>query len=366
MLEQQFIQFSEAIKATNDIAIPICDDDTEFFLQNNGAVMSIVNTNGDVIAANYPITSTTKQVDGVDYTHIQLSAPKDYIAPMEAFRLRTSKSSVVGEYSPEYSIASGEQYTNVSVLNNMMAAGIYRMQINDFRIQEYQEKEEYANPTIYAFKVKIGDNTTYTSEYVTGGLAQDVDIEFSLTETTQVQIIVAEMQPYQGWDTMRAFGTITISRCSYQYSNVLRYVPNKDGYLSSLQYYCNEPEFGFPFFSVDSKKYSEKISLPILLHAAQYTQTDKIYETRSGEQIVLYATINKEYEGETDYIPETWHEKIVTALSCDEVYINGERVTKSDSYEIDHDNYTFSDCGVRLTRATFKCKTNITSRNSNY
>ncbi len=110
---------------------------------------------------------------------------------------------------------------------------------------------------------------------------------------------------------------------------------------------------------------NEIITIPIRLSAAQYTQSDKIYETRNGDQIVLYATINKVYEGETDYIPESWHEKIVTALSCDEVYINGERVTKSDSYEIDQDNYTYTDCGIRLTRATFKVKTNVVKRNSN-
>ncbi len=161
------------------------------------------------------------------------------------------------------------------------------------------------------------------------------------------------------------------------YSNLLRYVTNEDGYLSSLSYYCNEQQFGFPFsagkkgtpyFGKDAplrEKKGEQVALPILLSAAQYKQTDKIYETRTGEQIVLYATVCKEYEGETDYIPESWHEKIVTALSCDEVYINGERVTKSDSYEIDHDNYTYSDCGVRLTRATFKVKTNVIQRNSN-
>lgn len=149
------------------------------------------------------------------------------------------------------------------------------------------------------------------------------------------------------------------------HSNLLRYTPNDDGYLSSLQYYCNEQEFGFPFAQKSAVKYGAQVALPILLSAAQYTQTDKIYESRNGEQIVLYATINKEYEGETDYIPESWHEKIVTALSCDEVYINGERVTKSDSYEIDQDNYTYTDCGIRLTRATFKVKTNVVKRNSN-
>lgn len=159
-----------------------------------------------------------------------------------------------------------------------------------------------------------------------------------------------------------------------EYSNILRYVNNEDGYLSKLWYFCNEPQFGIPFFakeiSVGNRKiytkFGEEVSLPIRLSKPQFKQTDKIYEKLNGEQVVLYATINKEYEGETDYIPEDWHEKIVTALSCDEVYINNERVTKSDSYEIDQDNYTYSDCGQRLVRATFKVKTNITQRNSNY
>ena len=106
--------------------------------------------------------------------------------------------------------------------------------------------------------------------------------------------------------------------------------------------------------------------MPIRLHSPQFKQEDKIYTKRNGEQVVLYANITKEYEGETDYIPMEWHEKILVALSCDEVYINGERVTKSGSYDIDHENYTTSDCGIKLLRATFKVTTNVTQRNSNY
>lgn len=149
------------------------------------------------------------------------------------------------------------------------------------------------------------------------------------------------------------------------YSNILQFISDNDEYLSDLRYCCSEPQFGLPFFKRNNIKSEEEVVLPIHLSKPQFKQTDKIYETRNGEQIVLYATINKEYSGETDYIPEEWHERIVTALSCDEVYINGERVTKSDSYEIDQDNCTYSECGIRLTRATFKVKTNVTQRNSN-
>ncbi len=157
-----------------------------------------------------------------------------------------------------------------------------------------------------------------------------------------------------------------------EYSNPLVYIDNSENQLSTLKFFCKEGEtLGFQFATykyknIVTRKGYNTVLLPILLTSPQFAQTDKIYETRNGEQIVLYATIHKEYEGETEYIPETWHQKIVAALSCDEIYINGERVTKSDSYEIDHDNYTFSKCGIRLTRATFKVKTNVTQRNSNY
>ena len=144
------------------------------------------------------------------------------------------------------------------------------------------------------------------------------------------------------------------------YSNLL--VKESDVQYAVLRYSCKEPAFGFPF---DGIGYVQQL-MPINLYSPQFKQEDKVYTKRNGEQVVLFASITKEYEGETDYIPMEWHEKILMALSCDEVYINRERVTKSGSYEIDHDNCTYSDCGTKLMRATFKVTTNVTQRNSNY
>lgn len=146
------------------------------------------------------------------------------------------------------------------------------------------------------------------------------------------------------------------------YSNILRR-EDANKQLSVIEYCCKEPAFGFPFSG--RKRFVQQL-MPINLHSPQYKQEDKVYTKLNGEQIVLYANITKEYEGETDYIPMEWHEKILIALSCDYVYINGERVTKSGNYEIDHDNCTYSDCGIKLMRATFKVTTNVTQRNSNY
>lgn len=150
------------------------------------------------------------------------------------------------------------------------------------------------------------------------------------------------------------------------YSNLL--INDTDADISVLEYRCKEPAFGFPFGNdIDTGvALTMRNELPIKLYSPQFKQEDKIYTKRNGEQVVLFANITKEYEGETDYIPMEWHEKILMALSCDDVYINGERVTKSGNYEIDHDNCTYSDCGIKLLRATFKVTTNVTQRNSNY
>lgn len=157
------------------------------------------------------------------------------------------------------------------------------------------------------------------------------------------------------------------------YSQLLQHITECDK-LSTLSYFCNEEQFGIPFSTYIAMinhrpqrvKGQVKQTIHILLKNPQFEQKDKIYEKLDGEQVVLFSSITKEYECETDYIPEEWHERIMIALACDDVYINGERVTKSESYDIDHEHYTISDCGVRLTRATFKVKTNITQRNSNY
>lgn len=150
------------------------------------------------------------------------------------------------------------------------------------------------------------------------------------------------------------------------YSNLL--VNDPDANLSMLDYHCKQSAFGFPFGYDESMEEQMRLrqAMPIQLYNPQYKQEDKVYTKRNGEQVVLFASITKEYEGETDYIPMDWHEKILMALSCDEVYINGERVTKSNTYEIDHENVTYTDCGIKLMRATFKVTTNVTQRNSNY
>ena len=107
--------------------------------------------------------------------------------------------------------------------------------------------------------------------------------------------------------------------------------------------------------------------IPVNLYAPQAVQDSQTYVDANGNVTTLYAKYYKEWEGETDYLSESMHDKIIAALSCDEVFINGKRVTKTDNYQIDWDNYDLDCDGVtKLARATFKVRENITQRNSNY
>lgn len=148
---------------------------------------------------------------------------------------------------------------------------------------------------------------------------------------------------------------------TYVYSNLLRRYENEDGGLSLLSYTCGTETFDLPFTT------SRPIRqwLPIMVKDPQPEQKDEVYEKLSGERVVMFATINEKYKCETDYIPYEWHKRIVMALSCDIVKINGQRLTKSDSYEINWENYSKLECGTKITKAEWKMVANVTSRNSN-
>ena len=148
---------------------------------------------------------------------------------------------------------------------------------------------------------------------------------------------------------------------NYFYSNLLRRYENEDGGLSLLSYTCGTETFDLPFTT------SRPIRqwLPIMVKDPQPEQKDEVYEKLSGERVVMFATINEKYKCETDYVPYEWHKRIVMALSCDIVKINDQRLTKSDSYEINWDNYSKLECGTKITKAEWKMVANVTSRNSN-
>ena len=132
--------------------------------------------------------------------------------------------------------------------------------------------------------------------------------------------------------------------------------------MSVIKYRCNEDAFGFPF-SVGGYVCA---ALPILLSAPGYSQSDETYTKLDGEIVTLFSQARKEWSGETEYLPEELHDKIMVALMCDEVFINERKVVKSGQYSVDWKNYDKLPNGVKTAKATFTVEENMVSRNSNY
>lgn len=185
---------------------------------------------------------------------------------------------------------------------------------------------------------------------------------FTAASTPYVSRRISGLLYYAGLSVGDRFVLRSYNGSTYKYTGVLVRVPG-DG-MTHLRYSCNEDAFGFPF-SDDGGEVA--FSLPILLSAPQFIQEDKTYVKANGEVVTLYAKYYREWEGETEYLSAEMHEKIMVALSCDNVYTNGLHVAKSDKYEIAWDQYDLDCDGVtKLARATFKVRENITQRNSNY
>jgi len=144
------------------------------------------------------------------------------------------------------------------------------------------------------------------------------------------------------------------------YSNLFRISELTE--TSLLKYSCNEAQFGFDYDIADS---FNQLRLPIRLYNAQYPQKENVYIDSIGSRHVLYSKIDIEQLLETEYIPQSWHEKLIIALAHDNVWIDGVAMTKSNEYEIEWDEYIDTDCGDRLTKGSTKMQQNKTYRNSN-
>ena len=121
---------------------------------------------------------------------------------------------------------------------------------------------------------------------------------------------------------------------------------------------------GFPWSDTNATGTFLRQWLPIKLSNPTYKQKDNIYEKINGDKVVLFSQITKEYQCETDYIPEEWHDKLIVALACDEVFIDGERLTKTDDYEPNWDNTLKTETGIKCAQASWKMAANVTQRNS--
>jgi hypothetical protein len=395
MYENQFIQFTQAIDPLdNCMPLPVVfgGDGIAFFVptDNKDAEFSVVDAEGNPfthngntlhnkfrsLAGNY---AAGMFYDGIALFRSKLfpaNTARDYVAPDECFRIKIHSEETLANVSAftyavdASSIAQGESIVRTidieGLTDKTFAKGTYTLKIPKIYVRYWSSNgvpyQQWANIQISAGSQIIFNHSAYF---------YPAEIECTFTANSSFRLSVrVQFGYYTGGRTSGDAFTFDFGESSATlkdaigvdwYSNLLRRYENPKGELALLSYTCDTETFDLPFTS------SRPIRqwLPIWLNKPAFNQKDEIYEKLSGERVVLFATINKELQAQTDYIPEWWHERIVLALSCDKVFVNGTRLTKSDNYDIDWDNHTEADCGVWLAKAKWKMVANVTSRNAN-
>ncbi|MDR1593016.1 MAG: hypothetical protein LBS43_00850, partial [Prevotellaceae bacterium] len=141
-------------------------------------------------------------------------------------------------------------------------------------------------------------------------------------------------------------------------SNTFQYLCN-DEYTSVVKYLLNGAGFEW-----DCPACLNSVRLPLHLTEPQYPQEQEVYKLKGGYRRHLFAEIEKTYTLKTDFLPDELHQKLVIALSHDEVYIDDLLLTKSESYNIDWGNIETIG-GVKYAMATAGMVENVTQRNDN-
>lgn len=377
MLENQFIQFLTEAK-DDCVPVPILQgDDIKYCTGSTFAGLEIIDSNGNeriIHSSLYEVTSRS------GYKEVEVSKNAfGYIGLGQCFRLRelTELSAVSLQLQNLYwqSICEDTEYA-VAEGEDTLTAGDYTMVFDG--ILNILGEWSLENPTTLVDGVihvyLIGQTKTTDAgyfEFRNGQLIND-SLSFSITENSALYMDISVSRvdgsapDCQHCDLWLRFGTTPPSlykKTKGKISNSISVYATSDDF-AKLKYYCDEDAFGFPFSTMDN--YPE-VALPIRLHSPQNVQDNKTYVKADGSVVTLYAKYYKEWECETEYLPEDMHDKIVAALSCDVVLINNVRVTKSDKYEVDWDKYDIAcDDETKLAKATFKVRANITQRNSNY
>lgn len=160
---------------------------------------------------------------------------------------------------------------------------------------------------------------------------------------------------------------IAIDAETSYYSNLFRYL-NSQEQTSRLVYYSptKEDVFDFNYSQVESGVVGfNSVDLPFIIKHPQFPQEMGVYKALDGTRKVLYSTVEREFELETDAMTEQMHANMVIALSHDAVKINGIEVTKVENYTIDWNDEQYNDCGEKVARATARAQYNEVQRNSN-
>lgn len=376
MLENQFLQFSETLDNGCGLALPKRKDTRlEFYATDNDGIKlrgraNIVDINGARLSSIYgtigdggycalpmPMIADLNNDqcfrvvlnNGVD-TSLRTSTSRTFAGGetnhsefIGGWFVRGYKRTINLNIDPLKKPLQGFSIDTMIIMRSSFARGECNFYLVINGVTRTQKVQSYT-----------GGDVVFSLEGLPMGQSQKtVDIFYSITNSANTTSTIVDVT-----------AQISINSYSYYldplYSNLLKI--DNDG-SSWIRYKCDEDAMGFPFASAGGWC---ALDLPIIVHNPQPTQDDKVYTTLSGRNITLYSEVGKEYECETEYIPEEWHDKLAIALACDEVYINGKLLSKSDKYQIAWDEKDTMPCGTELARATFKMKENIVQRNSNY
>lgn len=71
--------------------------------------------------------------------------------------------------------------------------------------------------------------------------------------------------------------------------------------------------------------FNNRIRLPMQLHSAQFPEERNVFRKANGVTKTLSVIIRKQYDLETDFLPEHWHQRLKIALAHDVISWEGER-----------------------------------------
>jgi len=105
--------------------------------------------------------------------------------------------------------------------------------------------------------------------------------------------------------------------------------------------------------------FKNRVRLPMQLHSAQFPEERSTFRKANGEVKTMSVVIRKQYELETDFFPEKWHQRLKIALAHDSVSWEGERyfgdVAQDGDYTIE-----WPEGALHYPTAKAACKVQVT------
>jgi hypothetical protein len=102
--------------------------------------------------------------------------------------------------------------------------------------------------------------------------------------------------------------------------------------------------------------FKNRIRLPFYITRPQFPRESNVFRRADGSTKVQSAVIRKVFEGETDNLPKEIHEKLIVALSHDDVIIEGRYLSTGVSLDGDYDIDWNKYLDYPLAKASFKAQ----------